>query len=57
MYVCMYVCMYMYIYMYVLDVNVLSLYLFLRRHWEMILDLLFNKFLSRFSNILCKALF
>ena len=31
--------------------NVLSLYLFLWRHWEMIYDLLFNKFLSGLFNI------
>ena len=34
----------------ILDANVLSLYLFLWRHWEMISDLLFNKFLSGSSN-------
>ena len=33
------------------DANVLSLYLFLWRHWEMISDLLFSKFLSASSNI------
>ena len=33
------------------DANVLSLYLFLWQHWEMIFGLLFNKFLSRLSNI------
>ena len=33
------------------DANVLSLYLFLWRHWEMISDLLFKRFLPGSSNI------
>ena len=34
-----------------LDSDVLIVYLFLRQHWEMISGLLFNKFLSRLSDI------
>ena len=34
-----------------LDANILNLYLFLWWHWEMISDLLFNNFLSVFSDI------